>query len=254
MKTAFACVIIFSACVRVFAEDFTTTDGKKLEGVTVTRIEPDGIVVMTDSGIEKIVFTKLPEDVQKKYGFDPAKAAQFQQQRAGTAAMQRVRDAEAMQAEEALKRGQQGVASLPKSRPALDAPGQIAEGQEQAGKTQFPAPQEGKIYTLDGLEKAKFTLEGKVVQVRVSPTTFKSEQLSQEEFRVFVKDDEKAGSGYAHIYFPTEGLRKMDVLTKPDNYWKAKTMTFYVLVSPDKYVAIARSVSRDIRGKITYVW
>ncbi len=86
MKTAFSCLIILSACVPVLADDFTTTDGKKFEGVTVKRVEADGIMVMTDSGIAKIFFTKLPEDIQKKYGFDPAKAAQFQQQMRNAAA------------------------------------------------------------------------------------------------------------------------------------------------------------------------
>ena len=112
MKTALACLIILSACVSAFADDFTTTDGKKFEGVTVTRIEADGIMVMTDSGIAKIFFAKLPEDVQKKYGYDPAKAAQFQQQMQIDAAARRVRDAAAMQAEAAAKRAAQGEAKV----------------------------------------------------------------------------------------------------------------------------------------------
>ena len=70
MKKLLVCALAGFACVRLFAEDFTTTDGKKFEGVTVTRIEADGITVMTDSGIAKLFFAKLPEEVQKKYGYD----------------------------------------------------------------------------------------------------------------------------------------------------------------------------------------
>jgi ribosomal protein S1 len=92
-----------SIAVRCFAEDFTTTDGKKFEGVTVTRIEADGIVVTTDSAIAKLFFAKLPEDVQKKYGYDPAKAAQFQQQMQIDAAARRAKGAAAMQAEAAMQ-------------------------------------------------------------------------------------------------------------------------------------------------------
>jgi hypothetical protein len=63
---------------RIFADDFKLTDGREYKGVTVTRAEPDGIMVMTDSGIEKIPFSLLPKEVQTKYGYDPQKAAQFQ--------------------------------------------------------------------------------------------------------------------------------------------------------------------------------
>jgi hypothetical protein len=63
--------------LQAVAEDLTTITGKQLLGVSIERVEPDGLVVMTDSGIEKVPFSELPEDVQKKYGFDPQKAAQF---------------------------------------------------------------------------------------------------------------------------------------------------------------------------------
>lgn len=58
-------------------EDITTIDGVKHASVTITRIEPDGLVVDMDSGIDKIPFTALPRETQIKYGYDPRKAAQF---------------------------------------------------------------------------------------------------------------------------------------------------------------------------------
>ena len=66
--------------------DIVTTTGKKYEHVEITRVEPDGLIVMTDSGISKIPFVQLPPDVQKKYGYDPQAAAAFS---AGLAAAQR---------------------------------------------------------------------------------------------------------------------------------------------------------------------
>jgi hypothetical protein len=54
-----------------------TTDGKHYQNFTVSSVEPDGVVIVTDSGVEKIPFTNLSEATQKKYGYDPAKAAQF---------------------------------------------------------------------------------------------------------------------------------------------------------------------------------
>ena len=57
MKTTIA-ILIALACARLAAEDFTTIEGKKYEGVTVSRVEPDGLMVVTDSGIAKIPFAR----------------------------------------------------------------------------------------------------------------------------------------------------------------------------------------------------
>ena len=58
-------------------EDLTTINGKKYKGVTISSIEPDCLVVVTDSGIERINFVNLPKAIQEKYGYDPVKAAQY---------------------------------------------------------------------------------------------------------------------------------------------------------------------------------
>jgi hypothetical protein len=62
---------------RLLADDFTLINGKQYKGVTVTRVEPDGIMVMTDTGIEKLYFTWLPKEVQQKYGYNPQVAASY---------------------------------------------------------------------------------------------------------------------------------------------------------------------------------
>ena len=76
MKTTTA-ILVALTCGRLSAEDFTTTDGRKFRGVTVSRVEPDGVTVVTDSGITKIWFAVLPEDVRKKYRYDPKAAAEY---------------------------------------------------------------------------------------------------------------------------------------------------------------------------------
>jgi hypothetical protein len=62
------------------ADDFKTIDGKEYKNVKVSRVEPDGIVVITKAGISKIYFTELPQEIQTKYGYDPEAAAGFQKQ------------------------------------------------------------------------------------------------------------------------------------------------------------------------------
>lgn len=54
-----------------------TLDGKTYPDVRISRVEPDGLVLETDAGVEKIFFRQLPAEVQKRYGYEPGQAAQF---------------------------------------------------------------------------------------------------------------------------------------------------------------------------------
>src|SRR5438309_8939823 len=56
-------------------DGFKTNDGKEYKNVKVSRVEPDGIVLITKSGISKVYFTELPKDVQERFHYDPEKAA-----------------------------------------------------------------------------------------------------------------------------------------------------------------------------------
>ena len=49
------------------AEDFKTTNGKEYKDATITRIEGDGIVIRTKTGISKVYFTELSKDVQERF-------------------------------------------------------------------------------------------------------------------------------------------------------------------------------------------
>src|SRR6266513_79874 len=60
-----------------FADDFKTVSGKEYKNATVSRVEPDGIVVKFSGGIVKIPFTELSQDLQKKYHYDPAAGASY---------------------------------------------------------------------------------------------------------------------------------------------------------------------------------
>jgi len=60
------------------AEDFKTINGKEYKNATVTRVEPDVIVLRSKSGLSKLYFTELPKDVQERFHYDPGKAAAAQ--------------------------------------------------------------------------------------------------------------------------------------------------------------------------------
>jgi hypothetical protein len=78
-KITLAILAALSASIAL-ADDFKTIDGKEYKNVKVSRVEPDGIVVITKTGISKIYFAELPQEIQNKYGYNPGAAADFQKQ------------------------------------------------------------------------------------------------------------------------------------------------------------------------------
>jgi ATPase subunit of ABC transporter with duplicated ATPase domains len=76
-------ILLLSFAAAAFSEDFKTVNGKEYKDATITRVEPDGIVVKTTSGITKVYFTELPKDVQEHFHYDPEKAASYSAEQAG---------------------------------------------------------------------------------------------------------------------------------------------------------------------------
>jgi len=69
--------ILLICITPALAEDFKTLKGKEYKDATITRVEPDGVVLKHKSGISKVYFTELPKEVQERFHYDPAKAGQF---------------------------------------------------------------------------------------------------------------------------------------------------------------------------------
>jgi hypothetical protein len=65
----------------VLAEDFKTINGKEYKDATITRVEGDGIVLRSKTGISKIYFTELPKDVQEKFHYGQATPSAAQPER-----------------------------------------------------------------------------------------------------------------------------------------------------------------------------
>lgn len=49
------------------SEDFKTINGKVYKDATVSRVEADGIELKTKTGISKVYFAELPQDVQQRF-------------------------------------------------------------------------------------------------------------------------------------------------------------------------------------------
>jgi hypothetical protein len=81
--------------------EMTTLDGTTYKGVTVQRVDPDGLTIGYASagggtGAVKIKFKNLPDDLQRQYKYDPDKAAAYEARQAqGMAAWRAQRQKEA---------------------------------------------------------------------------------------------------------------------------------------------------------------
>src|SRR5438034_10766795 len=67
-------LLIFCLVSVAIADDFKTVDGREYKNVTVRRVEADGIVLTTKSGISKVYFVELPKEVQERFHYDAQKA------------------------------------------------------------------------------------------------------------------------------------------------------------------------------------
>jgi hypothetical protein len=66
LQTTLAMLAALSASLAL-AEDFKTVSGRVYKDATISRVEADGIVLRTKTGISKVYFVELPKDVQERF-------------------------------------------------------------------------------------------------------------------------------------------------------------------------------------------
>ena len=66
-------ILALLSATLALAEDFKTIRGKEYKDATIMRVEADGIVLKTKTGISKVYFVELPKDVQERFHPTPAK-------------------------------------------------------------------------------------------------------------------------------------------------------------------------------------
>jgi hypothetical protein len=67
----FAILTLFLTSLAL-AEDFKTVSGKIYKDATISRVEADGIVLRTKTGISKVYFVELPKEVQQRFHYGSA--------------------------------------------------------------------------------------------------------------------------------------------------------------------------------------
>ena len=86
-RATLAILAALSASIAL-AEDFKTITGKEYKNASVSRVEPDGIVLKGKSGITKVYFTELPKNVQERFHHDSTQGAHFTANEQATVAQQ----------------------------------------------------------------------------------------------------------------------------------------------------------------------
>jgi hypothetical protein len=122
--------------------EITTRDGKTYQGVTVQRVDPDGLTVGYavaggGPGAAKIKFKNLPDDLQRQYKYDPDKAAAFEARQAqGMAAWRAQSQKEAETAKRAaIQRAQQNAFDQQQKK----AQPEMTEAQKKEAQKQIEA-------------------------------------------------------------------------------------------------------------------
>jgi hypothetical protein len=70
-RNAIIAIIATLSATLALAEDFKTINGKVYKDATIIRVEADGIILRTKTGISKIYFIELPKDVQGRFRPSP---------------------------------------------------------------------------------------------------------------------------------------------------------------------------------------
>ncbi|MGD9874516.1 MAG: hypothetical protein AB7T27_09635 [Kiritimatiellia bacterium] len=158
-NTLFGIIISLFAALSIPAEDITTSKGKTYINARITRVEPDGISFSHAGGIAKIPFWELPEEIQKKYGYDPQKAAAYSRQssQAQAAYLKKVQS-QPTDLEKRAKQFESAEASAGDSSDQTDS-----SSSETSSKV--PPPSSNKTYTGADIYRNMFDLEGKVIKI-----------------------------------------------------------------------------------------
>jgi hypothetical protein len=145
VQTKLLTILLLSFATATLSEDLKTVNGKEYKDATVTRVDPDGIVVKTKSGITKVYFTELPKDVQEHFHYDSEKAASYSaEQAANYTAYQKQQEETRRQQQDAETKNNAAVAAQ-----------QAATNRTQALQTRYGELQKQEDELLRQIGEAK---------------------------------------------------------------------------------------------------
>jgi hypothetical protein len=114
-------------------DSIKTTDGKTYQKVEVVSQDAIGIKIKHEGGIARLGFDKLPEELQTRFGYDPAKAVAQQ-----TEEIRQERQQQQQLNQELLRQQQEQRKQKPQPKtPAPGTPDSVPSGNDEAPTTGF---------------------------------------------------------------------------------------------------------------------
>ncbi len=142
------------------AEDFTLADDTKFKG-TVTRVDPDGLIVETERGVEKLAYYALTAADQKRFGLSTKTAEEFRLQQKATRTGQLAEQVASVQAQ---------AAALEKKLQEAPTPAQM-EVRLRVGQSGFTAEAVIRAGAEDGVRGPIATHRGKAAATALDKST-----------------------------------------------------------------------------------
>ena len=144
------------------AEDFKTVDGQEYKNATLSRVEPDGIVLITSSGISKVYFTELPKEVRDRFHYDAAQAdAYTADQNAQVESLRKQREEARQKAADEQQKYE--AAQMARQKARLEQQEQAAEQQRRARARQTS----GAVTSLEGVPEHTYEItQDHTIQIR----------------------------------------------------------------------------------------
>ena len=80
MKLPLMLLVLVAGAGSLLGQEIKMADGEVVAFTSVKRTEPDGLVILTESGVSKVRFSKMSKEAQQQYGYDPRKAEIYSKQ------------------------------------------------------------------------------------------------------------------------------------------------------------------------------
>jgi ATPase subunit of ABC transporter with duplicated ATPase domains len=176
------------AAVPALADTITTISGTTYSEASVTKTTPTAISIMHSTGTAKIPFKDLPAATQKKYGYDPAKAAEYEEQEAQRQAEQKQRaEAQKIQAEKEIAERERARAAKEQAALAQEQARQQAAAQAEvdAKKKLLSETTPLILITTDPKLRVPFLINAKIEISQFYGITYDCTKESHFAFRIW---------------------------------------------------------------------
>jgi hypothetical protein len=162
------CLLLTLLPLLAYAEDFTLADGTKVSG-KVARVEPDGVVIETAGGVEKLPYYALTDADLKRFGLTTKTAEAFRLQQ---------KDVRARQLAEQVAAVQARSAALEKKRQEAPTEAQM-KVRLSVAQSAFSAEATVIRGTAEGVRARLTTQRGKAATTMLNKSTLATVQLGE---------------------------------------------------------------------------